>query len=320
MRWTVLALIGTTSLVLCACAGSPAPPTPSTSRDTPSIHLSPPAACAGPAAAAGDWSITSGGDVRHASVHVPPVATNGEPLPVVLVFHGYRDAPADVESMTAMSVKADEAGFIAVYPAALGEPARWDFDGTSDMTFVDDLLTKLQLDLCVDPTRIYATGMSLGGGMSNLVGCRLASRIAAIGPVSGVYGPNWGGGCVPDRPVPVIAFHGRLDPIVPYRGGPIEDPEHGEIEDLPPTVGVEQWAAGWATTDGCDPEPVEQPVLGEVTPHFWTGCIADVQLYAVLHGGHTWPGSPWQEPLTTRDVSATDLVWQFFLDHPRPPN
>ena len=319
VRTTALAVVGTASLVLTACAGSPSPSPALTSPSTPSIVPSMSAACAAPAAATGNWSITSGGRARHALVHVPLAAARGEPVPVVLVFHGYRDAPADVESMTAMSAKADTAGFIAAYPEALGEPTRWDFAGDTDTTFIDALLTKLEADLCVDPTRIYATGMSLGGGMSNVIGCRLAKDIAAIAPVSGVYGPNWGGSCVPDRPVPVIAFHGKLDPIVPYGGGPIEDPEHAQIKDLPPVIGVDQWAAGWATTDKCDPDPVEQPALGEVVPRFWTGCLADVHLYEVERGGHTWPGSPWQEPMTTRDVSATDLVWQFFVDHPLPP-
>lgn len=320
-----LALVVATMLLVSGCAGAPGLATkspiaaPITSAQAPTetpAGTRSSAECAHAATSAPrTWSVSTGGQTRRALVHIPPVAASGEPLPVVLVFHGYGDAPDAVEAMTSMSVKADEAGFIAVYPAALGEPSKWDFEGASDTTFARDLITKTEQDLCVDPARIYATGMSLGGGMANVVGCRLADLVAAIAPVSGVYGPNWGGTCRPARPVPVIAFHGTLDPIVPYGGGPIIDPDHGAIPELPPVVGVEAWAAGWATANGCEPKPQEQPRIGEVVPTFWRGCDADVELYEVLQGGHTWPGSPWQEPMTARDISATDLIWEFFAEH-----
>jgi len=57
-----------------------------------------------------------------------------------------------------------------------------------------------------------------------------------------------------------------------------------------------------------------------------TNCAgnADVILYAVEGGGHTWPGGgalpEWWVGRTTREINATRVMWAFFVQHPRGPN
>ena len=85
----------------------------------------------------------------------------------------------------------------------------------------------------IDPGRIYANGLSNGGGMSYLLGCALSDRITAIGGVAGAYAFPLEE-CHPSRPVPMIAFHGTADPIVPYQGGASGD--NGFIFPESPTV------------------------------------------------------------------------------------
>ena len=46
---------------------------------------------------------------------------------------------------------------------------------------------------------------------------------------------------------------------------------------------------------------------------------AEVVLFVIKGGVHTWPGRQW--PVfwlgkTTRDISANDLMWEFFKKHP----
>lgn len=231
----------------------------------------------------------------------------------MLVFHGFGDSPVGIETGTGMSDQADRAGFIAVYPQGSGFSPQWDLVGTDDIAFVDELLSRLEAELCFDLRRVYATGFSMGGGMANIVGCQLAERIAAIAPVSGIYLPGDSESCMPSRPVPVIAFHGVVDDVLPYGGGPAPG-------QYPEMIGVETWAAGWADRNECGAGPESQPaIIATVEPPFWTGCAAPVELYPIANRGHSWPGSPLDaSPATEDDISAADLIWDFFSRHALP--
>lgn len=59
-----------------------------------------------------------------------------------------------------------------------------------DVQFVADLLDDLRRALCVDPARVFVTGKSEGGGLTALPACRLPTRIAAFGTVSGAFYPG----------------------------------------------------------------------------------------------------------------------------------
>jgi polyhydroxybutyrate depolymerase len=58
-----------------------------------------------------------------------------------------------------------------------------------------------------------------------------------------------------------------------------------------------------------------------VRRHF-VGCShdADVVLYSIRGGGHTWPGGDpmpaWLVGRTTTSIDATRLMWSFFQAHP----
>jgi len=323
-----VSVLAALAFLLGGCASSAASPGPTNvTASGPAPVVASPSVTAGETARSGGCDSMSrevpttielavDGRRRDALLYAPPLTTNGEsskPMPLVLMFHGYSSSPEDFEALTAMSKKADDAGFILVYPRAIENPSRWDLAGARDTTFVDALLTELEARLCVDTRRVYAAGHSMGGGMAKLIGCRLAYRVAAIASVSGLYGPAWGDPCNPSRAVPVVAFHGVIDPIVPYGGGPVN------ATGAPPVIAVQAWAADWARRNGCSGEPEVQPAIGEVEPLVWKGCTAPVELYRIPHGGHTWPGSAIDDPaLTTQDISANDIIWGFFARQELP--
>ena len=258
-----------------------------------------------------DGQITSGGVVRHYLLHVPAIYEADVPIPLVINFHGLTSNSQQEENLTRMSVKADSAGFIVVYPDGLN--AKW-FDGPgvegqTDLQFVRDLIATLESQYKIDPKRIYATGISNGGGMTNRLGCDMADVIAAIAPDSGAY--NFWQDCNPVRPMPVLAFHGLDDQLVPYNGGT-------PLSMEPP---IPDWAAAWATRDGCNITPAETTPADDVNVQTWSSCQgnAEVILYTLANHGHSWPGSPvMPRAITSQAVNATDLMWDFFMAHPMP--
>jgi polyhydroxybutyrate depolymerase len=177
-----------------------------------------------------------------------------------------------------------------------------------DIGFVKDILATAEDKLCVDTHRVFATGMSNGGFLSNRIGCELADRIAAIAPVAGVTGVPT---CTPSRPMPVIHFHGTADTLVPYNGDAAES-----------FIAVPDDFAAWGMRDACTDMPSTTYSMGDVTCSSYLHCGggAQVTLCTVQNGGHTWPGGTPVPALgyTTTNINATDAMWSFFQAHPLP--
>lgn len=198
-----------------------------------------------------------------------------------------------------------------------GLPLRWAShtpgaaETTADVQFLTDLIDSLTGDYAVDPDRLYVTGISNGGSMCFVLSCALSDRIAAIGTVAGLFTYPWDA-CERERPIPLIAFHGTADPIVPYDGGPLAGP----AGEAPP---VRAWVADYAARNGCATER-ELPPQGAVTGTRWTQCDggADVVLYTVAGGGHTWPGGNLPKIITRppRHRRHPGGMWEFFREYP----
>ena len=187
-----------------------------------------------------------------------------------------------------------------------------------DVKFVSMLLDDLATVVNVDPKRVYATGMSNGGMMCYRLAAELSDRIAAIAPVSGTMAiPDY----KPKRPVPVMHFHGTADTIVPFSGPSGRTPKFLTFKSVEETIRLCAEANGCPETptvtdlpdDIEDGTTVKQKTFGPGTDG------AEVVLVEIEGGGHTWPG---QEPpvrfigKSTKDISANDLMWEFFQKHP----
>jgi polyhydroxybutyrate depolymerase len=261
--------------------------------------------------------LLSSGVIRHFLLHVPP-SYDGNPIPLVFSFHGYGSNSQQEENVSGLSEKADEAGFIVVYPDGLARypestmPAWYTGPGThgdADRQFIRDLIEHIGNLYTIDPKRIYASGISNGGGMSDRLACDLSDLFAAIAPVAGAYG-FWED-CNPSRPVAVLAFHGLDDNIIPYAGN----------EPHAMTPPIEDWAAAWAVRNECTSGPEISRPVDTVTTRTWTDCNenAEVILYTLENHGHSWPGSTiMPQSTTSQAVNATDIMWDFFVAHPMP--
>jgi len=250
--------------------------------------------------------LASGGRERSYRLHVPAQYNPAKPAPLVLNFHGRGSNGLEQEAYSGFVPLSDRDGFVLVSPDGIDNS--WLLvAGADDIGFTRDLVGRLEQELCVDASRIFATGISNGGYMSSALACVAGDLIAAAAPVAGVSGPV--GTC--HGPVPILEFHGTEDKLVPFEGGPT-------VGGLP-FAGVTTVMGRWAAFNGCEAKPTEESVSAHVKKVVYPGCKADTLHYVIDGGGHTWPGAvdvPRLGPVT-KEISATELIWAFFKEHAR---
>jgi polyhydroxybutyrate depolymerase len=241
-----------------------------------------------PALTAGSRSVTLDvdGTPREVIVHVPDVDL-GVRWPAVVAFHGFSSFATDLEATSDLSARADDGGFVVAYPQALGSPTEWHFAGNRgydqrDLAMTRSLIQMLVEQACVDPSRVFLAGHSMGGAMASEAACRLADQVAGVVLVAALWFEL---PCQPVRPLPVTATHALDDPVLPYAGGAIG----GVGAGVPEQLAVESAIAAWAAHDGCGATPGVSTAddYGEVLT--WPDCARPVVLYRLPSGGHDWP-------------------------------
>jgi poly(3-hydroxybutyrate) depolymerase len=264
------------------------------------------------------------------TVYVPPnVAARA---PAVLNLHGTSGTGSGQLWYSDLKSTADTGGFLVVAPEGAirnGSGYAWNVPNVGnppagardDVAFLAQVITTTTTTLCADPTRIYATGYSGGGRMTSAFACARPTLVAAIAPVAGLRAgrPNPTNSsspdpasCKPPATVPVIAFHGRQDATNPFDGGGTDLWRYS----------VPQAQQRWSTLNGCANGPTTDQVSAHVRKTTYDRCRdeANVVLYEVSDGGHTWPGTPRPSTgngNTTHEINANALMWQFFLAHQR---
>ena len=290
------------------------------------------------------WMIASKGlrCLRSYWIHVPSSYDGSEAIPLVIAITGSTSFSLRypfwyfswcwLEDYTNFSSKADEEGFIVVYPNAklmfetdykefgffFDVPSYPDWflwrNLVDEVGFIRDLIEKMQQEYEIDMNRIYITGISNGAALTCYLAAELSDIVAAASPVAGVYvafkdkdeeeyryPPD------PENPVSIIAFHGT------------EDCYEGECGTH---VGVNESVQFWVEHNNCNPDPeVNISESGFIIRNSYTGGDdgTEVNLYTIVGGGHWWPGNDWTGPLedTIKEISATDLIWEFFEAHPK---
>ncbi|MEL7207976.1 MAG: hypothetical protein AAGK32_07035, partial [Actinomycetota bacterium] len=251
-------------------------------------------------------------------VSVPEGHDGSEAAPVIVNLHGFTSTAEQQDLLSGLADEGPAAGYVVVSPQGLDTPVPigggvvapfWNItsavdtsqleeatlEGADDIGFLNALLDQLEGDLCLDPEREYLTGMSNGAAMSMALLCDDDERFAAAAPVAGAVFVS---DCGADELTPILAVHGDADVLAPYDGGDVL----GFPLGLP---GAVDQLSALADVGGCDAEPALEMVGDDVERRTWSGCAdgADIVLYTVLGGGHTWPGSP-----TFEDLSAEDLA------------
>ncbi len=264
-------------------------------------------------------TIVSSGEVREYLLYVPESYNHSTPTALVMSLHALALWPAAQQNTIQWNRVADQHGFIVVYPSGSGFPRVWRADPgaglKADIAFISELIDTLQADYNIDATRIYANGLSNGGGMVFAISCLLSHRIAAVGLVAAAQTLPWSW-CQDTQPMPMISFHGTADRMAPYAGGPSGDPIKRRV-----FPSVTAWTANWAQRNECAPISVTSVVATDTTRLEYRDCAEDaaVVLYTVEEGGHSWPGGEampeWMVGPTSDSVDASRRMWAFFSQH-----
>lgn len=262
-----------------------------------------------------DFSLKTGGLSRTFVVHVPPGYDANKPLPLVIAFHGGGGTAHAAVRYFRLNKKADEAGFIVVYPQGTGRVlaghtfGTWNAGGccgsaesrrADDVGFVRAMIKKLEQYFLIDGRRIYATGYSNGAQMAFRLACELSDVIAAVAAGGSVGLLD---DCRPKRPVPIFLFAGTRDPCSPHLGSsqcgncltaffrslgvPAKNSNAYECGS------VSAYLEKWAKLDGCPSASRSTSRRGDTVCTSYGPCKGNTQVTAcVTEGaGHNWPGN-----------------------------
>ena len=263
-------------------------------------------------------TITAGGRLREYYLALP-AAPDGRPAPLVVFLHGGGGNARGAAWRYGFDAWALAGGAIVVYPEGVNghwADGRDHFHDADDVAFIRALLPRLAQRHRIDSARRFVAGHSNGGIMAFTLACRMPGAFAAVGTLGAALPVNDVARCANAKPVAVIAIHGTEDPLVPYDGG-------GARGLL---LGADANAAFWAKIDGCAAAP-DSTTLRSPSPDdptfvrriAYAHCASGrtVLLYAIVGGGHGWPGEkgPLPEAIVgprSEALPASQLIWDFF--------
>jgi polyhydroxybutyrate depolymerase len=280
-------------------------------------------------------TIMVGPTSRSYMVYQPENKTPDALAPLVIVLHGANASGLVMSLFSGFNDLAEKNNFIVLYPDSYGplwNDGRVDMDSISFRDGIDDVQFILHLvDLMVsgsrvDPRRVYVAGFSNGGMMALRLSIAASDRIAAAACIAGLL-PRHLSLVRPVKPVPLLMIHGTDDRTVPWAGGVLVrgKKKRGEVLSVLDTVSY------WARNNGCNAQ-VAVKILPDVDTRDGTvgflvnyGCPDpdnELVLVSIQGGGHTWPGAAATMPdlnegKTSRDLNASQFIWDFFSRHKR---
>ena len=240
------------------------------------------------------------GKTRRYLLRIPNHYSPEKAAPVLFGFGGWGDSPENYSSYARMQTTEANNEAIIVYPE--GFERAWEAapyaktrDG-EDIRFIKRILDSVDKDYHVDRNRVYAMGMSNGGGFTSVLGCHAQDTFAAVAMVSGAFYNPVEVNCA-DAPMNTLIMHGVNDKMMTYEGG-----DRHEAGYLP----VRTVLGGYLKRNRCDMTFQATPEAGGSERLSFNGCQKDVQLVKVPQD-HTWF---WQ-PDTPR------VVWDFLSSKTR---
>ena len=209
----------------------------------------------------GTKQLTIGGD-RPATLVLPTEYDDKEPLPLVLLLHGWGSQAAWTNAYLSITPFVAEGGFAAILPNGVSgadgnrfwnaTPECCDIygSGIDDVSYLRGLVEEAWKYTGVGA--VAAVGVSNGGFMSYRLACESFPGLFAVVSIMGSSYVD-AADCANPTPVSVLQVHGTADADVLYDGGLVGI--DGQVADTP---GALDLVLRWAERAGCDVSGVEQ--------------------------------------------------------------
>lgn len=272
-------------------------------------------------------------DARTYELFVPESYDAAVPIPLVMVLHGASGSGARSQSWLGFDELAETENFIVVYPDGLYN--NWDFgagvptpDGAirvDDVGYLTYVVDELEAEYNIDPARVFVTGMSNGAIMAYRLACEAPDTFKAVAGVAAGVFTMAVQNC--DQPIPVLFIQGSEDQIIPWDGTILG----GQYVGLSAADSL----SFWAQLNGCNTQTdaviqtdipdTDEDDNSTVKLISLTNCAesTQVQFYAVVGGGHTWPGRPFDVEMElgalNMDIDATQVIWDWFKSSSESP-
>jgi polyhydroxybutyrate depolymerase len=217
---------------------------------------------------------------------------------------------------------ADREGFIVAYPDGLnrswadgrGETPS-DKKGINDVKYFTMLIDKIADKYRVDTSKVFVTGHSNGGAMTNRLGFDISTRLAGIAPIGANVSAEMVKNFSSEKHIPVLFINGTADEFIPFEGGPGKSTEF-----IYPSV-MEIFNK-WKSFEGCEgdviPDTIDNYDDGTFALIYNFNCENEpVKMIKIVNAGHGYPGGISQLPefllgKYTKEINASEEIWKFF--------
>ena len=183
------------------------------------------------------------GGERPARYYLPLDGDLSEPLPLVILLHGFTSSAVGQDAYFGMSEATRERGFVLIIPDGRtngGGAQFWsatdyccNFYGApdTDADYILGLIEEAKSYLPIDPARIALVGHSNGGFMSYRLACEASDVISHVVSLAGA---SWAEpeDCGLPAPVSVLQIHGAWDLTIRYGGKEKTAGNSGPVMDL----------------------------------------------------------------------------------------
>lgn len=271
-------------------------------------------------------------------VYLPNDFEKTTPTPMVFALHGGGGTGANFEDLVSsgtLTAAAEARGIILVMPDGIDK--QWNsgrpeiFNGREsydDVGFIEKVIDTMIQKYGVDPSRVYATGISAGGFMSLRLAVDISEKIAAIAPVTAQM-VDTQFELIPSSPVSIMIINGTDDPLVPYEGGCITVPGFSACSRgiaLSTEETIDNFRGFYSCSNPVKIESLLDNLQDDTSIEVfrYDGCEegSEVVLVKVNGGGHTWPSGAQYLPagivgLVSNEINASEMILDFFLTHSR---